>query len=195
MPRLAHLQRATQETNIDLRLDLDGEGRAKVATGIGFFDHLLTHLAKHTGWDISVRAEGDLHVDGHHTVEDVGLVLGQALLQALGDKSGIRRYGDCTLPMDDTLVTVAVDLSGRPHLVWRADIPPGMVGTFDVDLAREFWQAFSSTARCNLHVLLHYGLNRHHQLEAIFKAVARALRQATEFDPRAYGIPSTKGVL
>jgi imidazoleglycerol-phosphate dehydratase len=195
MPRLAHLQRATQETNIDLRLDLDGEGRAKVATGIGFFDHLLTHLAKHTGWDISVRAEGDLHVDGHHTVEDVGLVLGQALLQALGDKSGIRRYGDCTLPMDDTLVTVAVDLSGRPHLVWKADLPPGFVGTFDVDLAREFWQAFSSTARCNLHVLLHYGLNRHHQLEAIFKAAARALRQAAEFDPRAHGIPSTKGVL
>ena len=196
MARMAQIERVTAETRIDLRQDLGGEGRANPATGIGFFDHLLTHLAKHSGWDLSVRAEGDLHIDAHHTVEDVGLVLGQALQQALGDKAGIRRYGDCTLPMDDVLATVAVDLSGRPYLVWKAEITPGAIGAFEAELAREFWQAFASTARCNVHVVLHHGQNRHHQLEAIFKAAARALRTAVEIDPRAgLGVPSTKGVL
>ncbi|HMP57710.1 MAG TPA: imidazoleglycerol-phosphate dehydratase HisB [Gemmatales bacterium] len=195
MTRSARVERQTKETRIDLRLDLDGSGLVELATGIGFFDHMLTHLAHHAGWDLSVRAEGDLHVDGHHTVEDVGLALGQALAQALGDKAGIQRFGSCTLPMDDVLATVAVDLSGRPFLVWKADIPPGLLGTFDAELGREFWQALASAARMNVHVVVHHGCNRHHQLEAIFKAAARALRQAVTHDPRATSIPSTKGVL
>src|SRR5262249_8948712 len=150
---------------------------------------------RHSLIDLTVEAAGDLHVDAHHTVEDVGICLGQALVQALGDKSGIRRYGDATVPMDETLVTAAVDLGGPPFLVWQADVPAGKLGTFDTELAEEFWRAVSSRGLLALHVLLHHGRNTHHVIEGIFKAVARALREAVELDPRGTGIPSTKGVL
>src|SRR5262249_10790306 len=162
---------------------------------IGFFDHMLTLLAKHSLIDLTVQAQGDLHVDPHHTVEDVGVCLGKALAQALGDKAGIRRYGSATIPMDEGLVTAAVDLSGRAFCVWRADLPAEMLGTFNAPLAEEFWRAVSSSGALNLHVLCHYGKNSHHIVEGIFKACARALRQATEADPRGSGVPSTKGVL
>lgn len=195
MSRTATICRETSETRVDLSLDLDGTGRAEVATGIGFFDHMLAHLAKHALFDVSVRAAGDLHVDGHHTVEDVGILLGRALNQALGDKAGIRRYGDCTLPMDETLVTAAVDLSGRAYFGWRVDVPNEMLGSFASQLGEEFWRAFGNAAALNLHVLGHYGRNTHHILEAVFKAVARALRQAVQIDARVTGIPSTKGAL
>jgi imidazoleglycerol-phosphate dehydratase len=195
MARTARIRRETGETRIELVIDLDGTGRADVATGVGFFDHMLTLLAKHGLIDLSVKAEGDLHVDAHHTVEDVGICLGRALGQALGDKAGIRRYGCMTLPMDETLVTVAADLSGRPYCVWSADVPLEALGTFNAPLAEEFWRAVASAGAFNLHVLLHYGRNTHHVIEAIFKATARALRQAVEPDPRGSGVPSTKGVL
>jgi imidazoleglycerol-phosphate dehydratase len=195
MARTASLRRKTGETRIDLALDLDGSGQADVATGVGFFDHMLTLLAKHSLIDLTVKAEGDLHVDAHHTVEDVGICYGRALAQALGDKAGIRRYGCMTLPMDEAMVTVAVDLSGRPFCVWGAEVPPETLGTFNAPLAEEFWRAVASAGAFNLHVLLHYGRNTHHVIEAIFKATARALRQAVEPDPRVSGVPSTKGVL
>ena len=195
MNRTAHITRQTAETAIELALDLDGAGTVQVATGVGFFDHMLAHLGKHGLFDLSVQAKGDLHVDAHHTVEDVGICFGQALAQALGDKAGIRRFGSATLPMDETLVTAAVDLSGRPFLVWNADIPAETLGTFPSQLAEEFWRAVSSAGLLNLHVVLHHGRNAHHIIEAIFKACARALRQAVEPDPRAKGVPSTKGVL
>ena len=195
MSRKAHIQRQTGETKINLALDLDGTGRSTLATGIGFFDHMLTLLAKHSLIDLTLEAAGDLHVDAHHTVEDVGICYGQAFAQALGDKAGIRRYGSATLPMDEALVTSAVDLSGRPFCVWKAEIPTEMLGTFNASLAEEFWRAVSSSGAFNLHVLCHHGRNTHHVIEAIFKATARALRQAVEKDPRVTGIPSTKGVL
>ena len=195
MPRTAHIQRETAETRIDLTLDLDGVGRADLATGVGFFEHMLTLLAKHSLIDLTVKATGDLHVDAHHTVEDVGICLGQALTQALGNKSGIRRYGSATLPMDEVLVTAAVDLSGRPFLVWNAQVPVETLGTFNAPLAEEFWRAVSSAGLLNLHVQCHCGRNTHHIVEGIFKAAARALRQAVEPDPRMTGVPSTKGVL
>src|SRR5438128_6681306 len=195
MPRTARIHRDTAETRIQLALDLDGAGRADLATGVGFFDHMLTLLAKHSLIDLTVKAEGDLHVDAHHTVEDVGICYGQALAQALGTKAGIRRYGCMTLPMDETLVTAAVDLSGRAFCVWRADVPPEVLGTFNAPLAEEFWRAVASSGVFNLHVLCHHGRNTHHIVEGIFKATARALRQAVETDPRMPGIPSTKGVL
>jgi imidazoleglycerol-phosphate dehydratase len=195
MNRTASISRKTGETQIDLKIDLDGTGVAQVDTGIGFFDHMLTLLARHSMIDITVRAAGDLHVDGHHTVEDVGIALGLALKQALADKAGIRRYGSIVLPMDETLVTAAVDLSGRPFCVWNAGLPGELLGAFHVPLAEEFWRAFSSCGLLNLHVVLHYGRNSHHMVEGIFKAVARALRQAVEPDPRCSGVPSTKGVL
>lgn len=195
MPRTAHICRQTAETAIELDLNLDGTGKSQLSTGVGFFDHMLTHIAKHGLFDLAVTAKGDLHVDAHHTVEDVGICLGKAIVQALGDKTGIRRYGDATLPMDETLVTAAVDLSGRPFLVWRADVPLEPLGTFSSQLAEEFWRAVSSAGLMNLHVVLHHGRNTHHIVEAIFKACARALRQAVEPDPRATGVPSTKGVL
>src|SRR5262245_17792463 len=166
-----------------------------IAPGVGFFDHMLTLLAKHSLIDLAVQAAGDLHVDPHHTVEDTGICLGRALAQALGDKAGIRRYGSATLPMDEALVTAAVDLSGRPFCVWRADVPPEVLGTFNAPLAEEFWRAASSAGQFNLHVVCHHGRNTHHVVEAIFKATARALRQAVEPDPRMTGVPSTKGVL
>jgi len=189
------IERQTAETKIRLALKLDGTGQANSATGIGFFDHMLTLLAKHSLMDLTVEAQGDLHVDAHHTVEDVGICFGKALVQALGDKAGIRRYGSATLPMDEVLVTAAVDLSGRPFCVWRANLPPEMLGTFNAPLAEEFWRAASSSGLCNLHVLCHHGKNAHHIVEAVFKACARALRQAVEMDARMPGIPSTKGVL
>jgi imidazoleglycerol-phosphate dehydratase len=195
MPRTATVTRKTNETDIQLSLDLDGSGVADVATGVGFFDHMLTHLARHSLCNLTVKCTGDLHIDAHHTVEDVGLAFGAALKQALGDKAGIRRYGDATVPMDDTLVTAAVDLSGRPFLVWKADSPTELLGTFSSQLSEEFWRAVSSAGQFNLHVVLHHGRNTHHIVECTFKAVARALRMAMEADPRAAGIPSTKGVL
>lgn len=193
--RTATIRRQTAETQIELELNLDGTGAANVATGVGFFDHMLTLLARHGGLDLSVRAQGDLHVDQHHTVEDVGICLGQALRQALGDKSGIRRYGHFTLPMEESLVTSAVDLGGRYYFVFQAALPSPKIGEFDSELVEDFWQAVSANALCNLHVRLHYGRNSHHISEAIFKATARALRMAVEPDPRMSGIPSTKGTL
>lgn len=193
--RRAEIRRQTNETNIDLSLDLDGAGQAKVKTGIGFFDHMLDLLARHSLIDLDIQAKGDLHVDAHHTVEDVGICLGKALTQALGDKAGIRRYGSATLPMDEVLVTAAVDLSGRPFCVWRADMAPELLGGFHAALAEEFWRAVASNTGMNLHIVCHHGKNAHHIVEAVFKACARALRQAIEVDPRVSGIPSTKGVL
>ena len=195
MARRVTLQRATNETKIDLTLDLDGRGTADVATGVGFFDHMLTHLARHGLFDIALKCDGDLHIDAHHTVEDCGIVLGKALAEALGDKAGVRRYGDATVPMDETLVTVAVDLSGRAVFIWKADVPNELLGNFSSQLAEEFWRAFCGAALINLHVIVHHGRNTHHIVEGIFKAAARALRQAVEPDPRGVGVPSTKGSL
>lgn len=195
MSRTAQIRRETSETRIELQLDLDGSGKSDVATGVGFFDHMLTLLSRHSLIDLSLKAQGDLHIDAHHTVEDVGICYGRALHAALGDKSGIRRYGCMTVPMDETLVTAAVDLSGRPFLVWKAEIPGELLGTFHSSLAEEFWRAVSSCGLLNLHVVLHHGSNNHHRIEGIFKATARALRQAVEPDPRSAGVPSTKGVL
>ena len=195
MARRVTLQRATNETKIDLTLDLDGRGTADVATGVGFFDHMLTHLARHGLFDIALRCAGDLHIDAHHTVEDCGILLGKAVVEALGDKAGVRRYGDATVPMDETLVTVAVDLSGRAVFIWKADVPNELLGNFSSQLAEEFWRAFCGAALINLHVIVHHGRNTHHIVEGIFKAAARALRQAVEPDPRGVGVPSTKGSL
>lgn len=195
MPRTAIVRRSTAETTIELTLDLDGSGRATVATGVGFFDHMLTHVARHGLFDLAIKADGDLQVDAHHTVEDVGLCLGQALKEALGAKAGIRRYGDCTLPMDEALVTAAVDLSGRPYFGWRVDLPNELLGGFSSQLGEEFWRAVAHAGTFNLHVIGLAGRNTHHILEAAFKAGARALRQAVELDPRTSDVPSTKGVL
>ena len=194
--RRATVTRRTTETRIETAVDLDGSGRAEVATGVGFLDHMLEQIARHALVDLTLRAEGDLHIDDHHTVEDAGIALGQALREALGDKRGIRRYGDCLLPMDDALVRAALDLSGRPWLSWEVPIPAAKVGTFDTELAREFFQAFSTHGGITLHVDGLRGINAHHVVEAAFKAVARALRTAIEPDPRQGGVvPSTKGSL
>jgi imidazoleglycerol-phosphate dehydratase len=195
MGRTGQVRRQTGETNIELSLDLDGSGRCDVATGVGFFDHMLTLLTRHSLIDLNVQGRGDLHVDAHHLVEDVGICYGRALAQALGDKAGIRRYGSATLPMDEVLVTAAVDLSGRPVCVWQAEVPLETLGNFNSQLAEEFWRAVSSSGAFALHVLCHHGRNTHHIIEGIFKASARALRQAVEPDPRMTGVPSTKGVL
>ena len=193
--RSANIDRKTAETEIQLSLNLDGSGDAQITTGVGFFDHMLTLFAKHAAVDLTVRAVGDLHVDSHHTVEDTGICLGRALNEALGDKAGIRRYGHFTLPMDETLATVAVDLGGRFVFAYRAEIPAAKIGDFDSELVEEFWRAFGANALCNLHILVHYGRNSHHVSEAIFKAAARAIRMAIEPDPRVKGVPSTKGTL
>jgi len=195
MARKAKIERRTAETEIELELDLDGTGRSQIRTGVGFLDHMLDLLAKHGALDLTVTARGDLHVDQHHTVEDVGICLGQALRQALGDKAGIRRYGHFTLPMEETLVTTVVDLSGRYFLVFQAEFPTPKIGEFDSELVEDFWQAMAANALCNLHILLHHGRNSHHVAEAVFKSAARALRMAVERDPRAPGVPSTKGTL
>lgn len=195
MSRPANIQRKTGETDIALRLDLDGQGDGQRSSGIGFLDHMLDLFAKHALIDLELRAAGDLHVDDHHTTEDIGICLGQAIDQALADRAGIRRYGHCVLPMDEVLVTVAVDLGGRYAFEWRAPIDAPKIGTFDTELVEHFWQSFAANARCNLHVLMHYGRNAHHISEAIFKATARAVRMACEQDPRSNAIPSTKGIL
>ncbi len=195
MARFAQIQRKTAETEVLVKLNLDGTGTAEVATGVGFFDHMLTLLAKHAAVDLTVCATGDLNVDQHHTVEDVGICLGQAVREALGDKRGIRRYGHFAVPMDETLATAVIDLGGRPYFVDQTAFPTPQIGNFDSELVSEFWQAFSTNALCNLHIVMHYGRNNHHIAEAIFKAVARALRNAVEMDPRMPDVPSTKGKL
>ncbi|MGH7279744.1 MAG: imidazoleglycerol-phosphate dehydratase HisB [Candidatus Rokuibacteriota bacterium] len=194
--RQAKVERRTKETEIQLQLNIDGTGSAKVGTPIPFFSHMLEAWSKHGLMDLAVEAHGDVEVDQHHTVEDVGIVLGQALRQALGDKKGIVRYGTASIPMDETLVSAAVDLSGRPFLVWSVPVARTRVSNFDLDLLQEFFRAFAFNAETTLHVTMHYGHNLHHIAEAVFKAVARALAQATRFDPRIAGIlPSTKGSL
>lgn len=195
MVRTARIERQTAETQIQLTLNLDEPEPTLLQTGVGFLDHMLELFARHGGFGLQVTAKGDLHVDQHHTVEDVGICLGQALRQALGDKHGIQRYGHMTLPMEETLVTVAVDLSGRFYLVFAADMPTEKIGGFDSQLVEDFWQAVAANALCNLHVVLHHGRNTHHIAEAIFKAAARALRMAVERSERVSGVPSTKGVL
>jgi len=195
MTRKAIISRKTAETQIELELNLDGTGKSDVQTGVGFLDHMLDLFAKHAVIDLKIRAKGDLHVDQHHTVEDTGICLGQALREALGDKRGIRRYGHFTLPMEETLVTVAVDFSGRYMLAYQAPVPAAKIGDFDSELLEDFWQSTAANALCNLHVMLHYGRNSHHIAEAIFKGAARAIRMAVESDPRMPGVPSTKGTL
>lgn len=190
------VDRATKETQIRVHVDLDGQGRATVETGVGFFDHMLDHLARHSLMDIRVEAKGDLHVDDHHTVEDVGIALGQAIRQAMGERRGIRRYASLDLAMDETLTRAAVDVSGRPFLVFRTRFPTEKIGTFDTQLVREFFQAFAMNAGLTLHIETLYGENSHHIAETCFKAVARVLGDALQIDPRqADLVPSTKGVL
>ena len=196
MAREARETRTTKETDIAISLNLDGEGATAIDTGIGFFDHMLEAFGRHGLFDLDVRTKGDLHVDGHHTVEDTGIVLGKAFAQALGDKRGIRRFGSIALPMDETLVLAAVDISGRGALYWDVDVPYAILGGFDSTLAKEFFIAFATNAGITLHVQGLAGENAHHIIEASFKAVARALRQAVESDPRAAdALPSTKGAL
>ncbi len=194
--RSATITRKTAETDISVSISLDGTGSYDNLTGIGFFDHMLDQLARHSLIDMTIRCQGDTHIDDHHSVEDVGIALGQALTAALGDKRGIRRYGACLLPMDDALVRAALDLSARPFLVWNVDLPTAKIGGFDTELVREFFQAFSTHGGITLHVDALHGINSHHIAEAAFKAVARALRDAVETDPRKMdAIPSTKGTL
>jgi imidazoleglycerol-phosphate dehydratase len=194
--RIARIDRKTAETAISVEINLDGTGRYDNQTGVGFFDHMLDQLARHALIDMKVRATGDLHIDDHHTVEDTGIALGRALAEAVGDKKGIRRYGSCLLPMDEALVRAALDLSGRPFLVWNLDVPTSKIGSFDTELVREFFTAFAMNGGVTLHVEKLAGANSHHIVEAAFKAVARALRDALETDPRkADAIPSTKGTL
>lgn len=195
-PRTATVTRETNETRIEVRVDLDGTGRSESVTGIGFFDHMIDQLSRHALIDITLSCDGDRHIDDHHSVEDCGIALGQALREALGEKRGIRRYGSFHLAMDDTLVRAALDLSGRPYLVWNLPFPADKIGTFDTELVREFFRALSTHAGMTLHVDLLHGLNAHHIAEAAFKAVARALREAVEPDPRlGDALPSTKGAL
>ena len=194
--RQAEISRNTAETRISVTVNLDGTGASDIRTGIGFFDHMMDQLARHSMIDITMKAEGDLHIDDHHSVEDCGIALGQALARALGDKRGIRRYGSFHLAMDDALVRCALDLSARPYLVWNVDFPAAKIWTFDTELVREFFQALAVQGGITLHVERLHGFNSHHIAEAAFKAVARALREAVEPDPRRAGvIPSTKGVL
>ena len=194
-PRTASLQRHTNETKISLSLNLDGTGTSSIQSGIGFFDHMLTLFARHSLIDLEVICDGDLEVDSHHSVEDVGICLGLALEESLGDKAGITRYGSRTLPMEETLVTSALDLSGRVMHVYQVQFPSEKIGEFDTELVREFWYAVASNARMNLHQILHHGENSHHISEGLFKATARAIREAITIDPRQQGVPSTKGVL
>lgn len=193
--RTAKIERKTKETQIQLEINLDGTGRSSVKTGLGFFDHMLTLFSAHSKVDLKLTVHGDLDVDGHHTVEDVGIALGRAFADALGDKKGIRRYGFFVLPMDETLAETAVDFSGRPFLVFNASFPVERVGNFDLELVNEFWQGFVNSAACNLHINVPYGGNGHHISEAIFKSTARSIRAAVENDPREKGVPSTKGSL
>jgi imidazoleglycerol-phosphate dehydratase len=195
MSRKASISRTTRETEISVEVDLDGTGQSQIETPLPFLSHMLDQIARHGSFDLKVQARGDVEIDGHHTTEDVGIVLGSAVLQALGDRRGIRRYGSATLPMDEALVTAAIDLSGRAFFVFRVPLPKAKIGNFDVELAEVFFEAFARSAQANLHLRLLEGNNLHHIVEISFKAFARALREATEFDPRSPGIPSTKGSL
>jgi imidazoleglycerol-phosphate dehydratase len=196
MTRIAEIARKTTETDIRLRLDLDGAGKTDIATGIGFLDHMLTAFGRHGLFDLSIAAQGDLHIDAHHTTEDVGIVLGQALRQALGEKRGISRFGHASVPMDEALVDASLDLSGRAYLAWTVDFPRPMLGRMDTQLFEEFFRAFAGNGLFNLHIVQRAGSNAHHIAEAAFKSAARALRMAVALDPRAAGeIPSTKGAL
>ena len=195
MSRSAEITRGTKETELSVRLDVDGAGAGERRTGVGFFDHMLDLLARHGRLDLEVQATGDLETGAHHTVEDVGICLGQALDRALGDRAGIVRYGHAIVPMDEARATCAIDISGRPLLVWSADLPPGGIAGFDHELAEEFFRAVSSTAKLTLHVSVDSGSNAHHMIEAAFKAFARALRAAVAVDPTETGVPSTKGTL
>ena len=196
MKRTAKISRKTKETEISVSVDLDGAGKFDVATGVGFFDHMVEQLSRHSLIDMAVKAKGDLHIDDHHTVEDVGIALGQAISQALGERRGIRRYASLDLAMDETLTRAAIDVSGRPFLVWDVMFTSPKIGNFDTELVREFFQALAQNAGLTLHVTNHYGANSHHIAETCFKAVARVLRAAVEADPRqADAIPSTKGTL
>ena len=193
--RTAKIERKTKETQIELELNLDGEGRYEIGTGNGFFDHMLSHLARHGLMDLILKAQGDLHVDAHHTVEDVAICLGQALDQALADKKGITRFGWAAVPMEDSLAQVAIDISGRPGLAYNVEFNAEKIGDFDVELVAEFLRSFSNNAKLNLHVIVPYGTNNHHIAEAIFKALGRSLSQAVGRDTRVKDVPSTKGVL
>jgi imidazoleglycerol-phosphate dehydratase len=193
--RRALIERRTRETDITVEVDLDGTGQCQIDTPLPFLSHMLEQIARHGAIDLVVKAKGDVEIDGHHTTEDIGIVLGKAVLEALGDRAGIRRYGSATLPMDEALVTVALDLSGRPFFVWRVPMPKAKLGEFDTELAEIFFEAFARSAQANLHVHLHEGQNLHHIIEISFKALAKALRAATEIDPRSLGVPSTKGSL
>ena len=195
MSRTATIERITKETRIKLSLNVDGTGDAKICTSVPFLDHMLNLFARHGLFDLEVEASGDIDIDFHHTVEDIGIVLGEAFKQALGEKKGIRRYGQATVPMDETLASVAIDISGRPYLVYHVALPKVKIGDFDVELAREFFQAFVNHCGLNLHINVMYGENVHHIIEACFKAVARAMDVATQRDPRVDGVMSTKGVL
>ena len=196
MSRTAQVTRKTNETKISVTLTIDGTGQADVDTGIGFLDHMLEQLARHSLFDLTLKAEGDLHIDAHHTTEDTGWAIGDALSKALGDRAGIYRYSSCHLPMDECLSSVALDVSGRPFLVWHVDLPSETLGSMETELFREWFQAFAMGAGLTLHVKNEYGVNTHHIVESCYKALARALRQACEIDPRSGGrIPSTKGVL
>jgi len=195
MSRIGHVNRATKETRIELSLNIDGTGKSDISTGIPFFDHMLELFARHGLFDLTVKAIGDLQVDAHHTVEDIGICLGSALLDALGDKASITRYGDCLMPMDETLVAVALDISGRSGLVYEVDLPVETIGQYDTSLTVEFLRAFVGKAGLTLHVRLMSGGNAHHIVEAVFKGLARALGQAVAIDPRIAGVPSTKGIL
>ncbi|AYA77889.1 imidazoleglycerol-phosphate dehydratase HisB [Bacillus sp. Y1] len=195
MTRSASITRKTGETNIELALTIDGEGKSELETGVPFMTHMLDLFTKHGQFDLTINAKGDTEVDDHHTTEDIGICLGHALREALGDKKGIKRYGNAFVPMDETLAQVVVDLSNRPHLEMRAQFPSQKVGTFDTELVHEFLWKLALEARMNLHVIVHYGQNTHHIIEAIFKALARALDEATTIDPRIKGVPSTKGML
>ncbi|MHC5306209.1 imidazoleglycerol-phosphate dehydratase HisB [Bartonella sp. LJL80] len=196
MARKAGVKRKTNETAIDVSVDLDGKGTFDIATGVGFFDHMLEQLSRHSLIDMTVKAEGDTHIDDHHTVEDCGIAIGQAISQALGERRGIMRYASLDLAMDDTCTRAAIDVSGRPFLVWQVVFPTQKIGTFDTELVREFFQALSQHAGITLHITNHYGVNSHHIAETCFKAVARVLRSAMESDPRQKNVvPSTKGSL
>ena len=195
MERVATVDRKTNETNIQLSLGIDGEGFSELETGVPFLSHMLDLFAKHGQFDLTVNAKGDIEVDDHHTTEDIGICLGQALREALGDKRGIKRYGNAFVPMDEALAQVVVDLSNRPHLELRGEFPSQKVGSFDTELVHEFLWKLALEARMNLHVIVHYGHNTHHMIEAVFKALARALDEATTIDPRVKGIPSSKGML
>jgi imidazoleglycerol-phosphate dehydratase len=195
MSRTASIERVTKETTVKLSLDIDGTGQSEISTSVPFLDHMLNLFARHGHFNLQIEASGDINIDFHHTVEDIGIVLGEAFKQALGEKKGIRRYGQATVPMDETLASAAVDISGRPYLVYNVNLPKVKIGEFDVELAREFFQAFTNHCGLNLHINVMYGSNMHHIIEACYKAFARAMDMGTQLDTRVDGVLSTKGLL